>query len=279
MMPTTELPDNELPHPLPPGYGREVLRTQVGSGVHGVSIEGADDRDEMGMCEEGPASVIGLRSFAQYQYRTQDEGVRSGPGDLDLVVYSLRKWTKLALAGNPTVLMPIFVPESEVVVNTDVGAGIRRHPEWFLSRQTANRFIGYMRSQREQMLGQRGKKHTNRPELVAVHGFDTKFAYHMVRLGLQGVELLSTGKITLPIPEPSRSWLRSMREGLVSKQAALDASYVLQEELMRLRDTSKLPEHPNYDAADRWLVGVYRREWLHSRPGVSYREETRDAQD
>ena len=36
--------------------------------------------------------------------RTQPEGVRSGPGDLDLIVYSLRKWMRLALTGNPTVL-------------------------------------------------------------------------------------------------------------------------------------------------------------------------------
>jgi hypothetical protein len=46
--------------------------------------------------------------------------------------------------------------------------------------------------------------YTNRPELVAVHGYDTKYAMHALRLGLQGVELLSSGKITFPVPEPDR---------------------------------------------------------------------------
>jgi hypothetical protein len=46
-----------------------------------------------------------------------------------------------------------------------------------------------------------------------VHGYDTKYAMHALRLGLQGVELLSTGRITLPGPEPDRTYLRSIRRG------------------------------------------------------------------
>lgn len=265
--------DNEKPHPLPPEYGREVFRCQVGSGIHGVTIGGYDDRDEMGMCIEPPEFVIGLKqiewfdqmaTFEQYIYRTQAEGVRSGYGDLDLVIYSLRKWTRLALAGNPTVLIPLFVPASEVVVDSDVGRGIRAHPERFLSRLTADRFIGYMVAQREQMMGLRGKKHTNRPELVQVHGFDTKFAYHMVRLGLQGVELLTTGRITLPMPEPDRTWLRELREGKHDMAAALARAVELETELRALRNSSGLPAEPDYDRANRWLIGVYQREWRHA---------------
>jgi hypothetical protein len=67
-----------------------ILRCLVGSGVHGTAVEGQDDRDEMGICIEPPEYVIGLRSFEQYIFRTQPEGARSGHGDLDLIVYSLR---------------------------------------------------------------------------------------------------------------------------------------------------------------------------------------------
>ena len=31
-----------------------ILRVQVGSGVHGTSVSGQDDRDEMGLCLEPP---------------------------------------------------------------------------------------------------------------------------------------------------------------------------------------------------------------------------------
>jgi uncharacterized protein len=37
-----------------------ILRVQVGSGVHGTSIAGQDDRDEMGLCLEPSQFVTGL---------------------------------------------------------------------------------------------------------------------------------------------------------------------------------------------------------------------------
>lgn len=66
-----------------------ILRVLVGSGVHGTAIEGQDDRDEMGVCVESHNSVVGLEKFEHYEFRTQPEGVCPGPGDLDLIVYSL----------------------------------------------------------------------------------------------------------------------------------------------------------------------------------------------
>lgn len=238
-----------------------ILRVQVGSGVHGVTIDDQDDRDEMGICIEPPEYVIGLQQFEQYEYRTQPAGVRSGPGDLDLVVYSLRKWMRLALQGNPTVLLPLFVPDSEVCAIDGHGRFLRDHPEMILSRQAGARFIGYLRSQRDQLLGVKSRKHTNRPELVERYGFDTKFAYHMVRLGLQGVELLRTGRVTLPMPEPERTWLRQLRRGEHTKQAALDVALDLELQLAVLVDTSPLPRQPERKVADEWLIYAYQYQW------------------
>jgi hypothetical protein len=56
---------------------------------------------------------------------------------------------------------------------------------------------------------------TSRPELVAEHGYDVKFALHALRQELQGTELLTTGRVMLPVPEPERSYLRSVRRGEV----------------------------------------------------------------
>src|SRR5437868_3844965 len=184
-----------------------ILRCQVGSGVHGTSIAGTDDRDEQGICLEPPSYVLGLNSFEQYIYRTQPEGVRSGHGDLDLTVYSLRKWMRLAVSGNPTVLLPLFVPADEIVSITATGQSLRANADMILSRQAGHRFLGYLRTQRDRMLDHPNGKHTNRPELITLYGFDTKFAGHMIRLGLQGIELLETGTITLPMPEPWRTWI------------------------------------------------------------------------
>ncbi|GAA1940843.1 nucleotidyltransferase domain-containing protein [Amycolatopsis minnesotensis] len=237
-----------------------ILRCQVGSGLHGTAVAGQDDRDEMGICVAPPEYVIGLRRFEQYVFRTQPEGVRSGPGDLDLTVYSLRKWLRLALAGNPTVLLPLFVPDSEIVRIDELGHELRASPEMIVSRVAGKRFQGYLRAQRSRMLGLRGR-HTNRPELIEKYGFDTKFAMHMVRLGVQGVELLETGRITLPIPEPWLTWLRDLRQGRHTKDEALQAAKELENKLAKLSDSSSLPERGDEDRANAWLVRAYETAW------------------
>lgn len=236
-----------------------ILRVQVGSGLHGTAVHGQDDRDEMGICVEPPEYVVGMERFEQYIFRTQPEGHRSGPGDLDLTVYSLRKWVRLALAGNPTVLLPLFVPENEIVEIHDLGRELRARPEIVLSRDAGMRFVGYLRSQRAGMLGSR--RHTNRPELIAKYGFDTKYAMHMVRLGVQGVELLETGRITLPVPEPWLTWLRDLRQGKHSKAEALAAAEELEARLLTSITTSPLPRRPGRDLANSWLIAAYRQVW------------------
>jgi uncharacterized protein len=102
-----------------------ILQATVGSTVHGLHHGGQDDRDEMAVYIELPEFLVGLRrapairgglyGFEHSVERTQPEGVRSGPGDLDLVAYSLRKWVRLALKGHPTILLLLFVPDEFVV--------------------------------------------------------------------------------------------------------------------------------------------------------------------
>lgn len=243
-----------------------ILRCQVGSGVHGTSIAGTDDRDEMGICAEPPEYVIGLRRFEQYIYRTQPEGRRSGHGDLDLTIYSLRKWMRLALQGNPTVLLPLFVPDEEIVAITPLGTELREHRNMILSRQAGHRFAGYLEAQRRGLLSREGKgRDVTRPELVEAYGWDTKHGAHMVRLGVQGVELLTTGFITLPMPEPWRTWIVELRTGGHSMTDALEVAEDLEKQLRELITTSPLPERPDRKAADAWLISAYRCAWERAR--------------
>lgn len=240
-----------------------MLRVLVGSGVHGTSIEGQDDRDEMGICVEPPGTVVGSRVFKHYTFRTQPEGVCSGPGDLDLVVYGLRRFANLAAGGNPTVLLPLFVPDEYVLWQNDFGRELREQRSMFLSREAGERFRGYLHSQREGLLGHRsgGTRNQGRADIRAKYGFDTKFAMHMVRLGLQGVELMRTGAFTLPIPEPELTWLRDLRVGKHTKEEALEKAAELHELIAVEAARSSLPAKADKRAIDAWLESVHRRHW------------------
>jgi hypothetical protein len=260
-----------------------ILRVQVGSGVHGTAIGGQDDRDEMGICLEPRQFVTGLArvprgvdgdghpdgggsvEFEQYQRHTvwdRPGGLanRSGAGDLDVVVYSARKWCRLALAGNPTVLLALFVPDEEVVHRDAAGAELVANAHRFVSRLAGERFVGYLRSQRAAMTGEVGAP-TNRPELVAVHGYDTKFAMHALRLGVQGAELLTTGRITLPVPEPQRGLLRAVRRGevaLAEVVAEVDRAEAL---LLELCERGSVPPEPDRRWVDDWLHESHLAYW------------------
>jgi hypothetical protein len=131
-----------------------------------------------------------------------------------------------------------------------------------LSRQAGRRFAGYLEAQRRSLLSREGKgRDVTRPELVEAYGFDTKFCAHMVRLGLQGVELLETGWITLPVPEPDRAWLTELRVGKHSMAEALARADACDRRIGELLVTSPLPEKPDYKSADAWLVEAYQRAW------------------
>src|SRR6266498_4142751 len=247
-----------------------ILRVQVGSGMDGTSITGQDDRDEMGLCLEPPQFVTGLARvpngiagrgpsvrFEQYERHTAWDrpggpANRSGAGDLDVIIYSARKWARLALAGNPTVLLVLFVPDREVVFRDEAGAELAANAHRFVSRLAAGRYLGYLKAQKAAMTGQAGA-HTNRPELVAVHGYDTKYAMHALRLGLQGIELLTTGRITLPVPEPHRAYLRSIRRGEIPLDEVVAAISQAEAELTTLATTSSIPAEPDRAWVDDWL--------------------------
>lgn len=270
-----------------------ILRTEVGSGAHGIAIDGTDDRDEMGICIEPASYVIGLKTggdgtrFEQYASRTAVDRAkaghkekcgnsephdaytcpafdvshaRSGPGDLDLTVYSLRKWTKLAMGGNPSVLIPLFVPMESCVTVKEYGAQLRDQADMIVSRRAGYQFLGYLNNQRESMLGIRKPK-VNRPELVAKYGYDTKYASHAVRLGYQGIELMETGRLTLPMPLGPRRHVREIKLGRHGQEDVLATISTLVTRLEKGIEDTGLPGEPDWDWANGFLVEAYQASW------------------
>lgn len=245
--------------------GNEILRTVCGSGVHGMAIPGTDDHDEMGVYIERPEQVMGLAPTAEhYVSRTKPEGVRSQAGDTDLTLYSLRKYMRLAVAGNPTVLTPLYAPEDAVLLTSPLGERLREIAPLIVSMNAGRRFLGYLDGQRERMLGGgRQSRVPNRPELIAAHGYDTKYASHALRLGLQGIEIVTTGHLSLPMRPQDLTPSMEVKRGLVDFAEALRRVDVVRERLAALIDagTSPLPDRPDMDAINAWMVDAHREHW------------------
>lgn len=241
----------------------EILRGVVGSTAHGTAIDGQDDRDEMGVFIEPPENVCGLSPIEHYIYRDQPEGVRSGPGDLDLTLYSLRKFCHLATQGNPSVIILLWLPEH--ITCNGIGKDLIEMRQAFISRESGKRFLGYLTAQKMKLNGERSKK-VNRPELVEKYGFDTKFAMHALRLGFEGIELLTHRQLTLPVAEPNLSTLRAVRGGEVNKDEALRLIEAAEDKLRGLVEDCEW--EADRDAINRFMVEAHMAHWSAKYPAL-----------
>jgi len=241
-----------------------ILRTEVGSTVYGTGLPGGEDHDEMAIAIMPREDVLGTRPFEGLQWRTADEGVRSTPEDTDLSVYSLRKYLKLAAAGNPSILVPLFVPEEKVFEKTWQGEVLLAHRALFASKGAGHRFLGYMSAQRNRLQdskeGLRAPR-SNRPELTKQHGYDTKFAMHMLRLGYQGREFMDTSSITLPMPDAEREFLLSVRRGEVAYGSVISAANLLENQLELAIEASGLPDRPDRARVDALSAELHLDAW------------------
>jgi len=251
----------EIP-PLPP---TTILLVEVGSTAHGTGLPGGEDHDETAVVVESADQVLGLDPGgpATVMHRTQPEGVRSEPGDIDRTVQPLRRFLYLAVTGNPSILMSFWAPVLEA---TAEGRELQGLGELFVGRHFIFRYRGYMQSQAERLLGFAGGRHGRRgggqrAELIQSFGYDTKYAMHCARLGFQGLELLQTGHLNLPMQGEPAEWLRAVRRGDVSFDEWWNRALRLDAELEALSDDESLPSEPDRTAIAAWSVKTHLHTW------------------
>ena len=181
--------------------------------------------------------------------------------------FSLRKWCRMAAKGNPNFLLMLFAPTSYLIKHDARGSHLRDMKEAFISKQAIKSHLGYMQGQRSRMVNHQrefGAGHGRglpRFELIEKYGYDTKFAMHLLRLGIQGLDLATSGKITLPMDEPMRGQLLSIRRGELSLPQVLSWADDVEGRMKAAFDASTLPEHPDYGAIEEWMQLTYIRTW------------------
>jgi hypothetical protein len=195
--------------------------------------------------------------------RTRPEGVRSGPGDVDRTMHSLRRFVRLAASGNPSILMALWAPIDHA---TAEGRELQTLSDAFIGRHVVPRYRGYMQSQAQRLVGTRGGRHGRRgagarEELVATHGYDTRYAMHCARLGFQCQELLITGQLQLPVQGEPAEWLRSVRRGEVGFEEWWSTVLRLDEQLVELEGDERFPAGADQARIEQWTVATHQRIW------------------
>ena len=228
-----------------------------GSELHGAKVHGTDDLDIYGIFVEPPELILGLESLPHYVWSTAGNDRRNGPHDVDLTLYSLRKWAGLACKGNPTALHFLF---SAGVAESPIWAEVVAQRECFLARTCAKAFVGFADDQLERMTGRKGRgKKGQRQEIEVKFGYDVKAAMHALRLLYECKELLTEGRITLPRPE--RDLLIRVRTGKYTIEKVLQMANQLLSECEDALPHSRLPDKADRKAVSMVIARCYLTAW------------------
>lgn len=227
-----------------------------GSQMHGAKLQDSDDTDWYGVYIEPAYKFLGLDSDEHFVFTTGGERGGNRPGDTDVCLYSLRKWARLAVKGNPSVLHFLFAKEEFCTIWWAI---VMQNRDLFMARSHVGQFFGYANAQLQRLLNQRGQKNCHRPFLEEQHGFDTKYAMHIIRLLGEAKEFLATGKITLP--RSNRDELIEIRKGKFKLHEITEWADTLQREALTAKETSPLPEKIDRKAVSQLLTRVYLDFW------------------
>lgn len=245
-------------HGFPLERGRLIHGLVGGSQLHGVKLEGKDDHDIYGVYIETPECSI-WREFEHFVTSTSPQTERNKATDVDVTCYSLRKFARLAAAGNPTILHMLFTPAQDG--ETEWGAVLKARAS-FLASSHARKYKGYANAQLRRMMGEHGRgKHGQRPELERKFGYDVKAAMHTLRLLHEGIELVGKGWVTLPRPEPERSGLLAVRRGEWSADRVVAEANRLFVVLDDTAETSPLPKQVDLKGIAAFITRIYLDAW------------------
>ncbi len=189
--------------------------------------------------------------FEQFQqHHIVDASALGGRGrTYDFSIYSIVKYFRLLLENNPNIIDSLYVPENCILHSTDIGQRVRAQRQMFLHKGCWAKFKGYA-------YGQMHKIRSKHPEgkrkaLVDEHGYDVKFAYHVVRLLDEVEQLLLHHDMNLT---RNAEQLKAIRRGEWSLLQLDDYFKHKEADLERVYLQSTLPDRADTRAVRRLLL-------------------------
>ena len=151
---------------------------------------------------------------------------------------------------NPNMIDSLFVSENCIRHITYVGKMVRENRHKFLHKGCYHKFSGYAYSQKNKMMNRdvesikKKSEHqlTTREKSVLKYGYDTKFAYHTVRLLNEAEQILETGNLDLT---RDKELLKYIKSGGWSYEKICEYFNGRESHLKNLYDNSKLQHKPN----------------------------------
>nr|WP_315854307.1 nucleotidyltransferase domain-containing protein [Stieleria maiorica] len=234
--------DNDAPLMSSGLYDRVIYRCVIGSRAYGLEDE-ASDTDRRGIYL--PAADLHWSLFGVPEQLENDETQE--------VYWELQKFIVLALKANPNVLECLYSPIVESA--TPLGEELLEMRPAFLSKLIFQTFSGYVASQFKKM--QTDIRNQGRVKW--------KHVMHLIRLLLSGTHVLRSGEMMVDVGQ-YRDRLLTIKRGEMPFAEADSWRKELQSDFEYAFQTTKLPDRPDYERANAFLVDARRRAMEESLP-------------
>lgn len=222
----------------PPAFDLEqfiIYRCVVGSRAYGLDND-ESDTDRRGIYL-APADLQWSLFGAPEQF--EDNATQS-------CYWELQKFLTMALKANPNILECLYSPLTEKV--TPLGADLLAARSAFLSQMIFQTFNGYAMSQFKKI----------EQDIRNSGQIKWKHAMHLLRLLLTGAATLRTGNVPMRV-EANRDRLLAVKRGELP-WAEVDAwRKELHRDFERALTETKLPERPDYEATNEFLLKARRQ--------------------
>ncbi len=204
-----------------------------GSRGQGLMVEHDADYDYRGIFVETNDNLLSL-----FPHRETLEYIDSRDGQLDFVLHEVKKFFQLGLKSNPSVIHLLFLPEYNYI--DDIGKMILANRNLFLGTTSIRRaFAGYAQNRTLEI------KRKDMPERKIKKNIRLTF-----RILDEGIELLSTGNITIPCPQPDYYFeIEKLNE-----KDWLQLYYQKTDQLQHCK--SILPENPDTELTNKLLLKI-----------------------
>ena len=216
-------------------YDRVIYRCVIGSRAYGLDDD-ASDTDRRGIYL--PPAELHWSLYGVPEQLENDETQEC--------YWELQKFITLALKANPNVLECLYSPIVESI--TPLGEELLAMRDAFLSKLVFQTYSGYVASQFKKM----------QTDIRNQGSVKWKHVMHLIRLLLSGNHVLREGTVSVDAGE-YRERLLTIKRGEMPFAHADDWRKELQRKFEAAFRTTTLPERPDYERANRFLIDARRR--------------------
>lgn len=238
------------------------LLVVMGSRAYGCDGEGSDT-DIYGITVPSPEILFPAQQgyiqgfnypqpkvIEQYEIKYKPNFTDDDKYKIEGAIYSISKFFFLSTQCNPNIIDSLYC--EEVLICDEIGKLILDNKDLFLSKKCRYTFSGYAFQQKRKLnTTNKEVKSISRRKNIDQYGFDVKYAYHLIRLMLECLQILKTGTLNL---KKDKDIYLDIRSGKYTLDELYSWFNELEDEVNLLYETSELQYSPDIGKIKKLLI-------------------------